>query len=499
MKVHSQPPFLHTRIGLILLLSCLMCTLIAFSQDGKRPKSINDEGKRPKSIDEGNATVTSRTLIKKVYGNPPPTPRRPAFNWVVIRPDIDDAIVKIDSLAVAKSTEGDFRKELPVGKKYVVMVSAGSDYETFTQSYTMTAKQPEIIDPPLKYKFGSVKIVTAEDALENARVLIDGKPQKVKLDKSSSAMIIDKVEPGARLITFDHPDYVLYERNAKIEKDTEYTWSFAPERPLVDLDIQTDADTTIYVDNEPKGITTSDGKLKRSDIKIGQHEVRLVKNGYEEYKRAFNFEFRKPIRINETLVPKRPSTDFHDEFEVVDASRWTIGSGGTKLDSGRLSVSNSPALCYATNTFYWDFTMQFNLKFSNNAGAAWVVRAKDPNNYYLFYLSASQGKIPNKFLTYIVHNNTFDPMKPLDSVPIVISANKGDEYTVRIEANKNVINHVIVPSAMNVIDKKNKLVGEDVQLGTFTDKNNTFLYGGFGFRSIGSEIFSVDDLYVKAH
>jgi hypothetical protein len=498
MKADSHNSVLYARMSLLSLLLCLLLGLIGFSQEGNRPKSV-DEGNRPKSVDEGRASVGSRTIIKKVYVNVPIAPRKPAFNWVVIRPEVDDAVVKINDQVVSKSAEGDFRKELPVNKKYSLTIAAGSDYEAYQTSFMLSAKQPVILDVPLKYRFGSLKIVTAEDALEGAKILVDGKPQKVRLDKANSAIIIDKVEPGARLIAFDHPDYVLYERNARMVADTEYTWSFAPERPLVDLDIQTDADTTIYVDNEPKGVTTSDGKLKRSDIKIGRHEVRLVKNGYEEYRRAFNFEFRKPVKVNEVLVPKRPSTDFHDEFEVADASRWTVAGGGTKIESGRLRVANSPALTYATNTFYWDFTMQFNLKFSNNAGAAWVVRAKDPDNYYLFYLSSSQGKIPNKFLTYIVRNNTFDPMKPVDSVTIVVSAQKGDEYTVRIEANKNVINHVIIPSAMNETDKKNRLVGEEVQLGTYTDKNSSFLYGGFGFRSVGGETFSVDDLYVKAH
>jgi hypothetical protein len=481
-----------------ILMIALCVAFLGFAQEGKRPVDSGSEGKRPVAKDEGKATVSSRTIIKKVYVNVPVAPRKPAFNWVVIRPEVDDAVVKINNLAVPRSAEGDFRKELPVNQKYMVSIAAGSDYETYQSSFTLSAKQPVILDVPLKYRFGSMKIVTAEAALEGAKILIDGKPQKVRLDKASSAIIIDRVEPGARLVAFDHPDFVLYERNAQIVADTEYTWSFAPERPLVDLEIQTDADTAIYVDNEPKGQTTSDGRLKRSDIKIGQHEIRLVKNGYEEYRRAFNFEFRKPVKINETLVPKRPSTDFHDEFEVVDASRWSLAQGGTKIESGRLRVTASPALSYATNTFYWDFTMQFNLKFSNNGGAAWVVRAKDPDNYYLFYLSSSQGKIPNKFLTYIVRNNTFDPMKPVDSVNIVVSAQKGDEYTVRIEANRNVINHIIIPSAMNATDKKNRLVGEEVQLGTFTDKNSSFLYGGFGFRSVGLESFSVDDLYIKA-
>jgi hypothetical protein len=475
----------------------LSVAFLGFAQEGKRPVDSSGEGKRPVAKDEGKATVTSRTIIKKVYVNVPIAPRKPAFNWVVIRPEVDDAVVKINDIAVTKSAEGDFRKELPVNKNYSLTIAAGSDYEAYKTSFTLSAKQPVILDVPLKYRFGSLKIVTAEDALEGAKILVDGKPQKVRLDKTNSAIILDKVEPGARLVAFDHPDYVLYERNARIVADTEYTWSFAPERPLVDLEIQTDADTTIYVDNEPKGVTTSDGKLKRSDIKIGQHEVRLVKNGFEEYRRAFNFEFRKPVKVNEVLVPKRPSTDFHNEFGIADASAWTMAGGDTKIVSGRLQVANSPALTYATNTFFWDFTMQFNLKFSNNGGAAWVVRAKDPNNYYLFYLSSSEGIVPKRFLTYIIRNNTFDPMKPVDSVSFSISAEKGDEYTVSIEAKKNAINHSITPSVMNAKDKKLGLAGDKITLGTYTDPNSSFLYGGFGFRSVGKEIFSVDEVYVN--
>jgi hypothetical protein len=481
---------------------CLMAisvALISFAQEGKRPVETASEGKRPVTKDEGRATVSTRVVIKKVYVNAPAAPRRAAYNWVIIRPELEDAVVKIDDVPIAKSAEDDFRKELPVGKKYTVSVSAGSDYDTFTKSYIMSAKQPEIIPLDLKYKFGSVKIVTSENAFEGARISIDGKPQTVKLDKANSTILLDRVEPGARLITFDHPDYVLYERNAKIEANTEYTWNFAPERPLVDLEVQTDPDTTIYVDNEPKGNATSDGKFKRTDIKIGRHEVRLVKNGYEEIKRLEEFAFRKPVTIKETLIPKRSSAEFHEEFDVADNSRWAMPAGGAKIDARRLVVSNSPVLCYPLNTFYWDFTMQFNLKLSNNGGAAWAVRAKDPDNYYLFYLSGPQGKIPNKFLTYIVQHNTFDPMKPLDNLPIVISAKQGDEYTIKIEASNNLINHIIIPSAMNDLDKKNKLAGEEVQLGTFTDKNKTFLYGGFGFRSIGAESFFIDDLVVQAH
>src|SRR5215213_7146972 len=128
MKMRQQKTFFQVRLTVIAMALCCLFAFISFSQEGKQPKSI-EEGKRPRSIDEGKATVTSRTIIKKIYINSPPAPRKPAFNWVVIRPEVEDALVKINNTAVAKSADGDFRKELPINQKYSVTIAAGSDYE----------------------------------------------------------------------------------------------------------------------------------------------------------------------------------------------------------------------------------------------------------------------------------------------------------------------------------------------------------------------------------
>jgi hypothetical protein len=306
------------------------------------------------------------------------------------------------------------------------------------------------------------------------------------------------VQPGPCTITFDHPDYVLYERNAKIEADTEYTWSFVPERPVGDLNILTDSKTLVYVDDEPKGETTPEGKLKLTDIRIGSHQVKLIKNGFEEYNAVSTVAFKKTVNIQHKLIPKQPSTYFHSNFMDTDANAWVLPRNTVKIEANQLNLSSAAALAYPKGIFYWDFDMQFHLRMRSDAGAAWALRSGDPNNYYLFYLSGSRGQIPNAFITYIVRDGKLNVLNPAVSPsPILVYPEQGYEYTVIIEARGNVINHKIIPSKKNLKEKDQ--IGNELTLGTFTDKDSLFLFGGIGFRSVGTEAFAVSDLYVTPY
>ena len=47
--------------------------------------------------------------------------------------------------------------------------------------------------------------------------------------------------------------------------------------------------------------------------------------------------------------------------------------------------------------------------------------------------------------------------------------------------------------------KEKEQVGNELTLGAFTDKDSLFLFGGFGFRSVGTEAFAISELYVTPH
>jgi serine/threonine protein kinase len=179
------------------------------------------------------------------------------------------------------------------------------------------------------------------------------------------------------------------------------------------------------------------------------------------------------------------TTEFYDEF--LNLTRWTPPPAGwTITKEARLLIDNQPLLGYPTELNCADFTMSFYLRLKNAAGAAWAMRVKDTNNYYLFYLSGPDGQIPNRFLTYVVRDNKFTPPEFKNSIPINARLVAGGEYQIDIKVEKNRFFHWITPSTS----------GEKLRLGDYTDPENVFPTGGVGFRTVSIEQFSIDDLFV---
>ena len=441
---------------------------------------------RPKSLNEGEVKETRSP--PKIIKRPPKASTRAskATNSVlIIQTDPENAEIKIDGNLAGRAADGEFRKELPTGKQYTISISAGPDYEPFEQRVTLRAGRPEIIPAALTSKYGTVKL---GPVIEGAKLFIDQKPAgDFEMDKSSGLVIVDKLVPGNHKITYDHPDYVILERDFEVSPGSEYLWTFLPKRATVALTIRTEPGTDVYLDGEPRGETPADGMLKLNDVRIGQHKIKLAKDGFEEYEETRSFEFGKPVEMRHSLVPLPTSTEFNDDFDIVNVNRWTMPASGWTVKSGRLNIEDAPTLGFPTGIRYRDFIAQFHLKLTNAGGAAWAVHAKDSNNYYLFYLSGPNGLFPGRFNTYIVRDNKFDPANFFTSVPVITDLKSGGQYTIEIKVTNNRIEHSIISADTGISDK----------LGFFEDPNKNFPYGNIGFRTVGAEKFSIDDLFVQ--
>lgn len=441
---------------------------------------------RPTIIDSGEVkeTKTVRVIDKRNLG--PTKASRASYSMLIVLTDPKDAEVKINGVSQGKATDGKFRKELPIGKKCVVEVTAGADYEPFSRPVTIQSSEPEIVEAAMTYKYGSVKIFPAMDGV---KLLVDGSavpPANVEVDKDNRTITIDRLPPGQHKITYDLKDYALYERTFMIASGDEATWNFIPEKAVGSLSVSTDPDTTVYVDGEEKGRTPANGALSVPGIKVGQHEIKLVKDGFEEYPEADTFEFQKTVTLTKKLVPIPTSAEFSDNFSIPNLSKWQSPPAWT-MKSGRLYIENAPAIGFPKNIVYRDFEENFYLLLVNDGGAAWAVRVKDSNNYYLFYLSGPTGLFPNKFLTYIVKDGKFDPNSPSDSESVPVDLKSDESYIINIRATMNVIEQSITP----------KSTGKTTNLGAFKDPNNSFSYGDIGFRTVGKESFAIGDLYVQ--
>lgn len=441
---------------------------------------------RPTILDSGEVNESRKqsvTVDRSKVGSTRAS--KPANSILIVLTEPKTADVRIDGKVAGKAIDGRFKKELLTRKRYSISVSAGPDYEPYTEVVTLKPREPAIVEAVLSSKFGTLRIFPAKEGvkiLDNEKAI---SPDKLTVDKENR-IVLDGLSPGKHEITYDLQGYVIYKRTFPVTAGSEHIWNFLPERAVVDLTVRTDPKTAVYIDGKQVGTTPADGVLNEA-VELGKHEVKLVKEDYEEFSTTLTFEYGKPLPFVRKLVPLPTSAEFSDDFDVAKPALWTMPASGVSFAGGRLQFENAKSFCMPTNIRYRDFEMNFHLKLGNAGGAAWAVRIKDSNNFYLFYLSGPEGVFANKFNTYIVHNNEFDPSKPYLSNTVIVGIVKDGQYEIHISAKGNLINHTITSAE----------TGKPEPLGSFQDPGSTFLLGGIGFRNVGREKFSIDELVVR--
>jgi hypothetical protein len=182
------------------------------------------------------------------------------------------------------------------------------------------------------------------------------------------------------------------------------------------------------------------------------------------------------------------TTEFAENFMSLD--RWKTPPSGWSFANQSLQIENQPTLGYAPEVNCADFTMTFHLKLINDGGAAWALRVKDADNYYLFYLAGPAGMIPHTFLTYVVQGGK---LVQKQSQAVVVHLVSGGEYQINIEAKGDRILHRIKADKTNPEFEDD--LGEQRQLGLSVD--NTYSAGSIGFRTFAGEKFIVSALFVR--
>lgn len=195
-----------------------------------------------------------------------------------------------------------------------------------------------------------------------------------------------------------------------------------------------------------------------------------------------------PAAPAESPAAELTTIEFDEEF--LNLNKWTPPPTGWTHNpnegEGSLEITGQPQVGYASGIVFEDFEVSFDLKLLNGGGASWALRVNGPGNYYLFYLSGPAGMYPKRFLSYVVRDGEID-RKSERSNAVIAELKEGEQYYVMITAEKNRITSTIRPAA----------TGRETNLGVFVDPDNTYPRGGFGFRTVGGEKFSVDNLIVR--
>jgi hypothetical protein len=143
----------------------------------------------------------------------------------------------------------------------------------------------------------------------------------------------------------------------------------------------------------------------------------------------------------------------------------------------------TPALVYKTTApnrqfnQYGDFELTLDVQFENGKGAAWIVRAQDERNYYLFELTTLQSQRgPKRLVFYLCRHGVCEEKEQRQVVHPLEDRTKS--YTLTLRATGGHFEHFITNQN-----------GEQKALCAAID-DGTFPYGGVGLRTInGLEMF----------
>jgi hypothetical protein len=221
-------------------------------------------------------------------------------------------------------------------------------------------------------------------------------------------------------------------------------------------------------------ITLADEVAQAKAAKADEEEKRKKAEAQRE-------EELRQAKAREEAQRRRQEMDIHEDF-TVGLSQWDAPAGWEivkEKDSPALKVQGMGFLKKGED---WDnYKVEFEVKVTKEA-AGWMVRAKDPNNFYLFKLSSDQAKtIPkNSLVKYIFSEGKYlnslsrqDAPGAAGVTPLPFKVSNKDFYRVVVVVKGNTITHSI----------------DGVQVDSWTD--DTFARGRFGFNASMVELATV--------
>lgn len=449
----------------------------------------SDEGKIELKKQERKIIRTDNPKGKRKATN-----RRLGVLFVLTDPPAAVVRVKNSRGIVVKQLQsdrvGEFRAELQPGS-YSIEVAAAK-YSTQTKNAEVTLSREEVVRADLDPTTGSMEIgPVSDDVTDAVTILIDGQELsrlgiKRSAIKEEKKIFLRDIPQGFYKLNITHPELVAWERK-KVEVRGGYT-SFVPAelKPAsAKVVIKTEPGAGIYVDDVYKGQTDRTGNIPL-EVKPGTRNIEARLDGYYPGSRKASFSLDKDVELEIKLTPIA-FKPFQDSIENL--ASWIAPRSWQKNPNGKYGmIVQGPGMGFAKDTVngrplvYKDFTMSFNFSFRNGKGAAWVVRARDEKNYYLFQLTGPNGSSPKRFYSFICQDGEIKPL----ANPVIIAepmTNPTESFTIVVEAKGSTITHKIELKSAPKTDGPQPL-------STITDYRISI--GAIGFATKDEEQFLVE-------
>jgi hypothetical protein len=402
--------------------------------------------------------------------------------FVITDPPDASVIIKARGKVVkqgpSEAKTGEFRAELPPGL-YDVEVSA-NNHKPFETRASVRQVGTRPVNADLIPTTGSI-LIGLGSVDPDVKITLDGKPVAQSAKRGENQIEIEDVPAGTYQMRISHRTIVDWERSVEVGGGamTPVNPRFVP--AIVNLTIKSEPGAEVFVGDTYQGRTNDGGELKiLGKLGPGEHAIRVVKDKYEDGRLRKSFAAGSET-VEIKLKRKVFSEPFGDSF-LGGAALWDIPRTW-QVATGRMVVrgqGRTLSAGFIRDKEYADFKAEFDLKFTNGRGAAWVVRAKDKQNYYLFQLVGPKGEGRNRFHSYVVENGQLRQLKPPEFLALDLSG-PDDSFHITIEASGRSINHFIEISSAPTAARQPLSVLDD----------NTFSYGSLGFASKDNEEFTV--------
>jgi hypothetical protein len=244
------------------------------------------------------------------------------------------------------------------------------------------------------------------------------------------------------------------------------------------------------------GIVPAEGALAIPNLDSGDYKLLVSLDGFEDWSRSLKLALSNPKpEVKAELVPIAESGEVMLNAVTAKVSwlpepapPWTFERSGVFLVKGELvALLKDPDKRDQFN-YYRDFTLNLDLTFQNGKGAAWILRAQDQKNYYLFELTTSKSESGRKSLNFYLCRDGKPILK--NSIPVTENIEiPGDSFQLVIEARGN--------KFTCTLNSAKAPISPPATIGIFTD--NTFSIGGVGFQAANGIEMLVRNLHIVPH
>ena len=365
------------------------------------------------------------------------------------------------------------------------------DFRPYRETIMIKAGAVTSINANLKLTSLYGEITIASNAKE-VQILLNGnkwEPEKVKVDELGNITLL-KVPVGKHYLKVSKDGYDDGTADLEVDSGKRTTALVSLVLSTLTLTIKSLPNCQVYLNNVEKGVVQPDGVLIIPGLLPRTYTMHISLEGFETVQKSLHLTLanRQPVETIE-MTPVAESGEVSENF-TTGLTKWIVPANW-RLDKRGLYISgDQPGLFKGTaeirnHNNYVDFDLDFDVRFINGRGAAWIIRAKDTDNYYLFELTTSNSAAKRLFNFYLCRNGQCNLKDNRNVVEVLEKPD--DSYHIKLEARGSQFTHKIrVFSTPRADDPQ--------PLGTFDD--NTFKNGGIGFRTVNGAEMLIQNLVI---